>query len=99
MATDDEQHLADVRRRGADAARRALASEAPADPLELVAWTRGFGAEPDLAAAVGRARAAGVTWRAIATALGSNMRTVMTRYGGGYESQRRYRERRRNGTG
>lgn len=93
--TYDDEHLAELRRDGADAARRAIAGSAPKDPLDLVAWTQGFGSEPDLAAAVEKARAAGHTWRQVAVALGRNMRTVMTKYGGGYEVQRRYRERRR----
>lgn len=99
MTSEDEETLALAREQGARAARQAIEHDAPSDPLQLVAWTAGFGSEPDVAAAVANAREAGRTWREIATALGQNMRTVMTKFGGGYEAQRRYRQRRQSEDG
>ncbi|MGE3448704.1 MAG: hypothetical protein AB7H92_14115 [Microbacteriaceae bacterium] len=95
MPTPDPADLAEARAQGAAAARETMTAAAPTDPVLRIAWVSGFGNEVDLRAAVSAAREAGVTWATIAAALDQNMRTVMTKFGGGYDSQRRYRERKR----
>lgn len=83
-----------------EAGRRAAleaAALAPADPLERVAWLKGFtGGDVDvLAGAVAAARSAGATWGEIGEALDENPRTVATKYGGGRDRMKRYRERKK----
>ncbi|MPY95972.1 MAG: hypothetical protein GEV08_23810 [Acidimicrobiia bacterium] len=90
----DEDRLRLARDHGEADARRAE-EHAPTDALERIAWAVGFGQVDQVQAAVDAARAAGLTWRQIAPAIGEHWRNVQTKYGGGRERHRRYRERKR----
>ena len=83
-----------ARNAGHDAAQ-ATASTAPEHPLLGVGWAQGFGQVDQLRTAVKRARDAGYTWKQIAEVTGEHWQTARTKYGSGYEAQRRYRERRK----
>ena len=76
-------------------AAEATAETAPDHPLLGVGWAQGFGQVDQLRVAVRRARDAGFTWKQIAEVTGENWQTAKTKYGSGYEAQRRYRERKR----
>jgi len=84
-----------ARAAGRDDAEHAM-DRAPDDPLLRVAWAQGFGQVDQLREAVRQAKASGLTWRQIGAALGEHPRTAETKYGGGLDRMRRYRERRRN---
>lgn len=96
MADDvTEADLAAARDAGEHAARLTLEA-APDHPLLRVAWARGFGRVDLLQQAIDGAKAAGYTWKDIGTAVEEHWKTAATKYGGGYEAQRRYRERKRS---
>lgn len=76
-------------------AAEATAATAPDHPLLGVGWAQGFGQVDQLRTAVRRARDAGFTWKQIADVTGENWQTAKTKYGTGYDAQRRYRERRK----
>lgn len=83
-----------ARSAGRDAAE-ATAATAPEHPLLGVGWAQGFGQIDQLRTAVQRARDAGFTWKQIAEVTGEHWQTARTKYGAGYEAQRRYRERKK----
>lgn len=91
---DDE--LAAARAAGHAAAEASL-EQAPTEPLLRVAWMKGHGQVTQLAEAVHGARESGATWPQIAAALDEHPRTARTKFGGGIEAMRRYRERKREG--
>jgi hypothetical protein len=91
--TDEEIRAA--RERGEVDATEVIADRAPDDPILRVAWATGYGKVEVIKDAVELARAAGVTWRQLGDAMGENWRTVQSRYGGGQERYRQYRERQR----
>ena len=91
----NSEELAVTRQAAEEAARNMLEQQAPQDVLRRVAWAAGFGNIDEAATAVGAARTAGYTWEQISDALGMNAETARTRYGGGYERQRRYRARKK----
>lgn len=72
--------LAADREAGRRDAEQHISERAPADPLRRVAWAQGYGSIEAVDQAVADARAAGVTWREIAEALGENHNTVRVRY-------------------
>jgi hypothetical protein len=84
-----------LREQGREAAQRSASEQAPTDTLERVAWAAGWGQDDELRRAVETARAAGAPWSAIADAIGIAAGTAETKYGSGYERQRRYRARKR----
>lgn len=95
MADDvSEADLAAARDAGEHAARQTLEA-APDHPLLRVAWARGFGRIDQLQEAVDTAKAAGYTWKDIGAAVQEHWKTAATKYGGGYEAQRRYRQRKK----
>lgn len=93
LVSDDERDAA--MRAGAEAAE-AVAGQGPDDPLLAISWALGFGQVDQLRAAVDRARQQGLTWRQIASATGEHVETARTKYGGGLERMRRYRDRKRS---
>lgn len=95
VADDDALDYDEARGKGHADALEAAAERAPDHALLRVAWAHGFGQVDQLRGAVQEARAQGFTWRDIGQATGENWRTAQTKYGGGYEGQRRYRERKR----
>lgn len=96
MAEDvSEEDLAAARGAGEEAAQQTLA-HGPDHPLLRVAWARGFGRVDLLQQAVDDAKAAGFTWKDIGVAVDQHWKTAATKYGGGYDAQRRYRQRRQS---
>ena len=77
MTADD---IAAAREAGRRYAEQGINEEAPNDPVLRVAWAQGSGSIAVVDQAVADARAAGVTWREIAEALGENHNTVRVRY-------------------
>lgn len=72
--------LTAAKRAGRLAAEQVAATQAPDDPVLRIAWAAGYGSVDAVDRAVHQARAAGVTWREIAQALGENHNTVRVRY-------------------
>lgn len=76
------------------AAAEATIEQAPTgDPLVRLAWLKGHGSVEVLEDAVQVARQAGFTWPQIGDALDEHPATARTKFGGGREAMRRYRER------
>lgn len=59
---------------------RHISEQAPTEPALRIAWMSGYRSVVGTEIAVAEARDAGVTWRAIAEALGENPSTVRVRY-------------------
>lgn len=96
MSSDvTSEDLAAARSAGHQNATDALAA-APDHPLLRIAWAQGFGQIDQLREAVQQGKASGLTWREIGEALGENPKTAATKYGGGLDRMRRYRERKKS---
>ncbi len=96
MATNPED--IEAARRQGKAEAEALAEHAPDDPILRVAWADGIGDADHVRDAVSRARTAGASWKDIGDALGISHHTARNRFNpSGYEGQRRYRERKKQG--
>lgn len=94
---DPDPELLQRTRQAAEEQTRALLETAgPESPIERVAWAAGIGAVDGVHDEVAGARAAGYTWGQIGMALGETADNVRIKFGGGYEAQRRYRERKRS---